>query len=639
MKTPALIGLLLLFTISNGPAWAQLSTRNKKAIEYYTQADNYRVREQYTQAIALLEQAIARDKNFAEAYFRMGLVYKTLRDFNQSNQNFETGLSLTREINKQKGYFFELGDNYLRQGDYAKALAHLDHFLGAESVNKEKIVQATLLKRNAEYGLRNTKSQSSFRPRPLDATVNAFAMQYFPVLTADEQKLIFTRRLGSGSNDDEDLVIAEKGGDGKWKAPESISPIINSRYNEGTCTISADGRKLIFTSCIGRRGYGHCDLFLSEKIGDVWSEPLNLGPEINSAAWESQPSLSADGRILYFVSDRRGGEGALDIYVSRLTAEGKWQPAESLGPSINTPFSEMSPFIHANGRTLFFATKGRPGFGGFDIFRSELEGGKWQEPVNFGSPINNHEDQFSLFISADSKTGYYSHEDATRLNSARLYEMLIPVELRIKYGSNIVKGIVRDKKTNQPLKSRVELYDLVKNELVSIVNSDSVYGDYLMTLTKGSDYGLYVTAPDYLFQSLNFNYENEEDPQPVVIDIYLEKTDAGATSVLNNIFFEFDKFELKEKSKTELDKVIRFLKESPDVQVEIGGHTDSDGSAAYNQQLSLKRAQAVVDYLANNEIDPGRLIQKGYGSEKPIRPNDTEENKQANRRIEFKIIR
>lgn len=628
---------LILLSVSAG--YAQLSTRNKKAIEYYTQADNYRVREQYVQAIALLEQAIAKDKNFAEAFFRLGLVYKSLREFDKANLHFEKGLSLTPDPRKQRGYFFELADNYLRQGQYQKALANANHFLELEKVRKESIAQALLWKRNAEYGLEHTKPSSEFKSSQLDATVNAFAMQYFPVLTADDQSLIFTRRLGPHSDDDEDLVICRKAEDDRWGKPESISPSINSRFNEGTCTISADGRKLIFTSCIGRKGYGQCDLFMSEKIGDTWTEPANLGPSINTSAWESQPSLSADGRVLYFVSDRRDGIGGLDIYVSRMSTDGNWQPAVNLGKTINTPFNEMSPFIHANARTLFFATNGRPGFGGFDIFRSELEDGEWQEPVNFGSPINNHEDQFSLFISADSKTGYYSHEDATRLNSARLYQMTIPESLRIEYASSVVKGIVRDKKSNQPLKARIELYDLAKDALVSTVSSDSVHGDYLMVLTKGSDYGLYVSAQNYLFQSLNFNYETTEDPRPVVIDIYLEKTDAGATAVLNNIFFDFDKFELKEKSKTELNKVVRFLSENGGVRVEIGGHTDSDGSDEYNKQLSLKRAQAVVDYLVSNGIDRKRLIQKGYGASQPLKPNDSEENKQINRRIEFKVIK
>lgn len=636
IRVIALIFFVIVSFISH--AQSTLSTRSKKAIALYTEADNYRVRGQYAQAISLLQEAIEKDKNFVEAYYRLGITFKSMRDFNRSNLSLEKGLSLTQNPKIQKGFFMELGDNYLRLGDYERALNFINHYLSAETLNKQRIALVELWKRNAEYGLRNKKVQSQFRPRQMGDTVNRFGLQYFPVLTADEQELIFTRRMGPGPDDDEDLVVSRKDENGKWTVPVSISENINSKFNEGTCTISADGRTLIFTSCIGRRGYGNCDLFYSRKVGEEWSFPVNMGPEINSSAWESQPSLSADGRVLYFISDRKGGIGGRDIYVSRKTEEGNWSQAEVMPQPINTPFDEISPFIHVNGRTLFYATNGKPGFGGFDIFKVEMTDGKWGVPVNFGSPVNDHEDQFSLFISADGTRGYYSHEDGTRENSARLYEMTIPKELQIAYRSNFVKGVVKDRKSGLPLQSHIELFDLKKNELISMVESDSVSGQYLMVLTTGSDYALYVTATDYLFQSMNFNYEDNPNPEPVIIDILLDKAETGATAVLNNIFFDFDQFELKERSITELNKVIKLLNEKPSIHVEIGGHTDSDGSASYNKQLSLKRAQSVVSYLVKNGINRERLSEKGYGADHPIRPNDSEENKQANRRIEFKII-
>lgn len=636
IRVIALILFTAVCTISN--AQSSLSTKSKKAIALYTEADNYRVRGQYNQAISLLQQAIEKDKNFVEAYYRLGITFKAMRDFNRSNLSFEKGLSLTQNPKTQKGFFMDLGDNYLRLGNYEEALKYFNHYLAAETMNKQRIALVELWKRNAEYGLRNKKIQSQFQPRQLNGTVNSFGLQYFPVLTADEQELIFTRRMGPGPDDDEDLVVSKKDENGNWTTPVSISKNINSKFNEGTCTISADGRTLIFTSCIGRRGYGNCDLFYSRKVGDEWSYPVNIGPEINSSAWESQPSLSADGRVLYFISDRSGGIGGRDIYVSRKTVDGNWSKAEVMPQPINTPFDEISPFIHVNGRTLFYATNGKPGFGGFDIFRAEMADGKWEMPVNFGSPVNDHEDQFSLFITADGTRGYYSHEDGTRENSARLYEMTIPEELQIAYRSNFVKGIVKDRKTGIPLQSHIELFDLKKDELVSVVESDSVSGQYLMVLNAGSDYALYVTASDYLFQSLNFNYEDNLNPEPVVIDILLDKAETGATAVLNNIFFDFDQYELKDKSLTELNKVVRLLNDKPSIQVEISGHTDSDGSASYNKQLSLKRAQSVVSYLVEKGINRARLSEKGYGADHPIRPNDSEENKQANRRIEFKII-
>jgi OmpA-OmpF porin, OOP family len=615
-----------------------LSTKNKKAIELYTQADNFRVRGQYGQAVNLLIQALEKDRNFEEAYFRLGITFKSMHDFEKSNEILLRGLQITRDQKKQKSFHYELGDNYLRLGNYQKALDYLNHYLDAEMLNKAKMDQATLWKRNAEFGLRNKKNEAGFQPKPLSDSINSFAMQYFPVLTADEQQLIFTRRLGVGDEDDEDLVISNRNNNGEWGKSISISEKINSAYNEGTCTISADGRQLIFTSCLGRRGYGNCDLFESRKTGKEWSTPVNMGAQINSSGWESQPSLSADGRILYFVSDRRGGIGNRDLYFSYQLDNGKWTKAENLGSTVNTPYDEISPFIHVNGRTLYFTSNGRPGFGGYDIYRTEKEDNKWSEPVNFGSPVNDNEDQFSFFITANGERGYYSHEERQPRNTTKIYEITVPEELRPKFRSNVVKGIVRDSQTKKPLKSKVELYDIQKNELTAVVNSDSVSGQYLIVLTQGADYALYISAKEYLFKSLNFNYENEADPKPVVIDVDLDKANAGAVAILNNIFFDVDKFDLKEKSLTELDKVVRFLNENPSIKVEISGHTDDTGSATYNLQLSQKRAQSVADYLSKTGLDPKRVKQVGYGSQKPLQPNDTEENKQINRRIEFRII-
>ncbi|HRI78579.1 MAG TPA: OmpA family protein, partial [Cyclobacteriaceae bacterium] len=337
--------------------------------------------------------------------------------------------------------------------------------------------------------------------------------------------------------------------------------------------------------------------------------------------------------------DRRGGTGNKDIYVSYKLDENRWSKAENLGAKINTPYEEISPFIHVNGRTLFFASNGKTGFGGYDLYRSEYENGQWSEPVNFGFPVNNHEDQFSLFITADGQHGFYSHEDNRKLNSSEIFEITVPEELQLRYKSNYVKGVIRDKKTKQPLKARVELYNINKNELMSSVYSDSLSGEYLMVLTQGADYGLYVSRPGYLFQSLNFNYEVQEQLVPVALDVLLEPIETGASAVLNNLFFDFNKYELKEKSITELDKVLRFLNENPNVRVEISGHTDNVGTAASNLQLSLKRAQSVAAYLVQHNISSARLIQRGYGADKPIKPNDTEENKQINRRIEFRVIR
>lgn len=631
-----------LFASTSAMAQMPLATKSKKAIELYTEADNFRVRRQFSQAIGLLNEAIKRDRDFVEAYYRLGIIYMTLKDFPQAIRNLEKGLSLTEDVRKQKIFWYDLGESYFTAGDYDKAESTLSQFLKAEAQNKAKIERARMLMSNIKYARENRNNASTYRLKALSDTVNAFVMQYFPVLTADQQQLIFTRRMGGGPGDDEDLVISQKNAQGRWAEPESISRNINSDLNEGTCTISADGRKLIFTSCVGRQGYGSCDLYESERIGEEWTKPRNLGSNVNSTEWESQPSLSADGRTLYFISDRRGGVGRRDIWVSYLNGNGEWTRAKNAGKPVNTVYDEISPFIHVNNRVLYFASNGLVGFGGYDIFFSERDtSGRWTDPKNIGSPINNHEDQFSLFITSDGKKGYYSHEEVkdAGYTASRIFEIEIPEENRIRYRSNYVKGIVRDKQSSTPLAATIELINLETKETESLVKSDSVSGAYLIVLTQGADYALYVSKRRYLFQSLNFNYSSREDFEPIVLDVDLEKVNEGTTAILQNIFFEVDKYDLQAKSVTELEKILRFLKENSGVKVEISGHTDSSGSPAYNNSLSEKRAQSVYNYLVSHGVEASRLISRGYGSGKPIADNGTEQGRQTNRRIEFKVIR
>jgi OOP family OmpA-OmpF porin len=632
--------LLLLGIAFQAAAQLPLSTKSKKAIELYTEADNYRVRGQFSQAISLLNQAISKDKEFVEAYYRMGIVYMSLKDYPTAIQYLEKGLSYTTDVRKQKVFWFDLGESYFTLGQYEKAEKMVNDFLAAETQNKQKIDRARLLQGSIEFAKANRDKTSKYKQRVLSDTVNHFLLQYFPVLTADQQELIFTRRLDGGPNDDEDLVVSRKDNRGRWGIPESISKNINSRFNEGTCTISADGRKLIFTSCVGRDGFGSCDLFESKKIGNEWTTPKNLGPNVNSSEWESQPSLSADGRTLYFVSDRRGGAGRRDIWVSTLDESGAWTRARNIGKPVNTVYDEMSPFIHVNNRALYFASNGLTGYGGYDIYVCERDTAGWSLPQNIGAPINTHEDQFSLFITADGKKGYYSHEESKvdGYSVSRIMEVEIPEESQIRFKSNYVKGIVRDKENHQPLDASIELINLEKNQVESLVESDSVSGEYLMILTQGAEYALYVNRPGYLFQSLNFNYSEVKDYKPIILNIDLEKIREGSISVLQNIFFDVDKYELKDKSITELQKIIRFLRENPLVRVEISGHTDNSGAPAYNMQLSEKRALAVYTYLKEHDIAASRLKYKGYGSDRPIADNQSEEGRQKNRRIEFKLL-
>jgi len=624
--------LLAVGTCLEMSAQEPLSSKSKKAIEYYLSSDNYRVRGQLDQAVNLLNQAIAKDAKFEEAYFRLGLTHRSLGKLDLATVNFEKGLALTKDARKQKSYAQTLGETYLRQGNYKQAASNLDRFLVAEKLDKSKIEQAKVWKLQCEFGIAHKNDQLAYQIKALSDTVNAYPMQYFPAITADEKELIFTIRFGSDHDDNEDIVVSKKGETGRWSKPVSISNQINSRYREGASTISADGRKLIFTIC----GPSGCDLFESNKTGGVWGKPSNLGAGVNTGGWEAQPSLSADGNELYFVSDRKGGNGGYDIWYSKKTDAGSWGKATNVGKPVNTLFDEIAPFIHVNNQNLYYASNGLPGFGSYDIYMAERKNGEWKSPVNMGAPLNDFEDQYSFSVTSDGQTAYYSKEESR--NKSKIYFTPIPKEFQVTRKGNVVSGLVTDALTKKPLKTTIELKELSSDKTISQVFSDSITGQYLVVVPGKSEYALFAAKKGYLFSSQYFNYEEKDLDRPLELNIALKSIAQDASIVLSNVFFEFDSFQLQEKSQVELGEVVVFLKINPTVKIEIGGHTDDTGIETYNQQLSLNRANAVGDFLITQGISKGRVSARGHGSQNPVKPNNSEENRRFNRRIEFKVL-
>lgn len=623
--------ILVLVVLISGQVFGQaLSSKNKKAIELYIEADNYRVRGQFNQAINLLNEAINRDKNFEEAYYRLATIYKAQEQYPTATNALEKGLTLTKSDSRKRMYLYELAGVNLWQANYESCKKYAGEFLKLEKDDRRKVELVKVWQLQADYSLTHTTTYD-YIITPLSDSVNVFPMQYFPTVTADGMQLIFTARYGGGRNDNEDLVVSSKQSNGSWGPPVSLSSNINSIQREGASTISADGRHIIFTVC----GTSGCDLYESRKTGNNWSKPKNLGPNINSPRWDAQPSLSADGRELYFVSERAGGFGGYDIWYAQLTDKG-WSKAVNLGPEVNTPQDEISPYIHVNNRELYLVSNGLPGYGGYDIYKVEKSDSGWSLPVNLGKPLNDHHDQYSFIVSALGTQGYYSREESK--NRSRLYKIVIPEPWVTPYKGNVVTGIITNKVTQQPLRAQVELFNLSVKKSVSKIFSDSVTGQYLIVLPGGADYALYVDKVGFLFNSEHFNYTAGSSFEPIQKNVALEPVQANAAIVLNNIFFDVDKFDLRPESITELEKVADFLLKNAGLKVEISGHTDDTGSEPYNQKLSENRAKSVADFLFSRMI-PKNLVQiKGYGSKKPILPNINDVNRQQNRRIEFKIV-
>ncbi len=582
-----------------------------------------------------MEEALKRDDEFVEARLRLATAYKLT---GQNDLALEELIKTAATKGAPSEVQFTLGEGYWQAGKYNEAEQAMKAYLASSPRSRSMQDAANHILQSVQFAKSQLNNPADINTEALPSPINQFPLQYFPVLTADNNTILYTRRRGNSPADDEDLVISTWDGQ-EWSEPVSLSDSINSQYNEGTSTVSADGRTIIFTACQGRRTYGSCDLYISYKTGSDWSRPRNLGGTINSRYWESQPSLSADGRTLYFVSDRPGGRGSTDIYVSYKNGEGNWTDPVNLGPTINTAGDEVSPFIHANGKSLYFASNGLVGMGGQDIFLSELEAGKWSTPKNLGYPINTFGDQVSLYVSADGNQGYYSVEEMTngRLATSVLHSLNLPPYARVTAPTTYVKGKVLNAKTKEPLFAEVNLYNLATDSLVGSVKSDKIIGTYLVVLPAGSEYGLYVKQPGYLYKSLSFTVDSSRNT-PTEIDILLDPIEKGASTELSNVFFDTDKYELKPASKTELQQVVTLLQENPTITIEVSGHTDNVGAKEYNQELSENRAKSVKAFLERQGINPSRIKAVGYGMAKPRASNETEKGRKINRRIEILII-
>ena len=635
-----IIGILIWTVNASVAQNGNLSTSSKKAAKLYTEAASLMRFRNFDEAIEKLMLALKKDPDFIEAHSRLATCYQLFRDIEKEKYHLLQVVRLAGDNPRFINSYLNLAELQFNSGQYNSADSLLNDYLKSARPNKRLQERVNRLAANIDFALKGIETPLDIEPSVLPAPINEFAMQYFPVLTADEQTLFFTRREGFNASYDEDIYVSQWNESGGWSIPESISDNINSPANEGTCTISANGRLLIFTSCsTGRPSYGRCDLYVCYKIGDNWSEPKNMGSTINSRSWDSQPSLSADGRTLYFVSDRRGGLGQRDIYVSNFVEGNGWSQARNLGPSVNTPQDEVSPFIHANGHTLYFSSTGYEGFGGFDLFYVKRELNGWSKPKNVGYPINTHENQISFSINSIGSKGYYAvDENKDGDQESKLFQIDINDEIGVDEKSLVLKGNIIDAETRKPLEANIELINTSTNEHLFRFKSDGITGEYLALLNDDATYALYVEKQGYLFESRSFQIKNILNLRVKEIDFELQPIKKDATVILNNIYFDFNSYELRPDSQAEIEKIVHFLDKNPQLKLEIQGHTDNVGQDSYNKQLSMNRAEAVYNGLISSGISSERITFKGFGSLQPIANNSSEEGRQKNRRIEVRIF-
>ena len=626
---------LLLFcfiTALSSTLFAQNSS-NSKAQRAFNAAQAYLDKGAYENAIVQLKDAIAEDPNFQIAYLQAGDVFRRLKQFDKSKESYIAALTLKQPIDAR--VYYSLGESQLLTGDYSDAQTHLNIFISKYQGKDQKIVlRAKKYLADCAFSIEAIKSPAPFQPANMGPTINSKYREYFPALTADGNTMIYSRVMDGN----EDFLISTKTQSSGWKAAQPLSTNINTKqYNEGAQSISPDGKYLFFTGCNRPDGLGSCDIYVSHKNGKTWDPPFNLGNTVNSSYWDSQPAISPDGNTLYFSSNRPGGLGGYDLWKSTLKKDGTWTNPVNLGPGINTAYDEHTPFVHPDGQTFYFSSDGWPGLGNQDIFYSRIdETGNWSNPQNMGYPINSFNEETGLIVTPDGANGIFSTNLRDGLGDLDLYTFKIPEQAKPKRISYVM-GTVYDKDTKATLAAEVLLVDLKTKKAQFDDYTSAETGDFLAVMPIGSEYALNVSAKGYLFYSDHFELRAQDAAKPVELLVYLEKLKQGSDLTLKNIFFETNKATLLPPSITELEILLRLLKENNNMKIEIQGHTDYLGNDVQNMALSEARAKSVYNFLIEHEIAATRLSYKGYGKNKPIATNATAEGRQKNRRTSFVI--
>ncbi len=726
-------------------------------------------RGRYIDAVYFYREANKFNPNNAELNFRIGQCMLFTPEKEHSLTYLEKAYSLKPSVDTD--ILFWIARSHHLQHEFDKAIQKYKEF-------KNTLTPDLLALRGQEvdkyiYECQSGRELIANPVRVLINNVGPVINTYFPeysaIINADETMMIFTSRRNNtigGKRDPidqkyfEDIYISYRK-DGEWQEPIHVGKPLNTKTHDATVGLSADGQTLLIYRGNTRGG----DIFECKLKGNTWSKPIRLNKNINTKFHESSASLSPDGKKIFFVSDKSGGIGGHDIYMSELGKNNQWGPAKLLPEIVNTPYDEEGVFMHADGKTLYFSSKGHNSMGGFDIFKTIHENGKWSKPENLGYPINTADDDVFFSLSASRRSGYYSSakldgygdqdiyvitflgdekpfinnsednllawktsplsddiieqtidvqivsltlfkgrvlDENTKmplyadlvlydadtkekissfesnsetgrflisLSDDKNYEIVVEAEGYPKYtedvyvakssgyqevekdiylsksasdvtvsSNTIFKGRTLDAATEEPIEATIILSDINRNVEITTFKSDKNTGAFSITLAPGNNYSLVVEAPGYLFHSENFDIPARSAYQEIEKDIYLNQFAIGKSIVLRNIFFDFDKSTLRSQSITELERLLKLMRDMPNLKIEISGHTDNIGTALYNKGLSERRAKVVVEYLINKGISADRLTYKGYGFDKPIATNSTDEGRQLNRRTEFKII-
>ncbi|MFZ4401149.1 MAG: OmpA family protein [Bacteroidales bacterium] len=625
-------------------------TDNKKVNRMFEKAITEYSAYRYNEAIKILRDIIDTEPDYVEPYFLLGTISIKRSDKNlkAAKMYFSKVIELCPDYDPYTYYY--LGDIYYGAEKYDTAAIFLTKFL--KDVDKiksdEDYKRAEQMQKYAAFYDKLYKNPVPFEPKSLEG-ISTNLDEYLPIITPDNEYCYFTRRTEipgevtpwkKADNKYKEKFMESERRNGVFNKGEEMPEPFNLSDNEGGATFTIDNKYLIYTICKYTDGgnYYNCDICYAENLGNYqWSKIKNLGKNVNtSKTWESQPSIASDGKTLYFVSDRSGGYGGYDIYRTTKGVDGEWSIPVNMGPTVNTAGNEKSPFIHTDSQTLYFASDGWPGLGGYDNFFIKLgEEFKWKEPKNLGYPINSTFDDAGFFVSTDGRFGYFASNQLKGIGGwdvfyFDLYEGARPEKVAF------IKGELKDEKTNEAIVARIELKN-IKTKQITEIPVDTITGKYVAVFPLKNDYLLTIKKDDYAYESKYISTKDETFQQPATIDIKIKPIEVGASYQLKDINFATNSYILTEESKTIIDGFIEFLKEHSKVNIDIQGYTDDIGNDKDNLLLSDNRAKSVYEYLVLRGITVNRLSYKGYGESKPFLPNINDENRAKNRRTVFVI--
>jgi outer membrane protein OmpA-like peptidoglycan-associated protein len=629
------------------------------------QADKSLSKGNLDKALTLYHQAEAISPQDPIVNLKLGQAYLTSRVKHKALSYLEKAFELKPAIDPD--IHFYLATSYQLNSRFKKAAFHFEQYKIKNkrfaTICSHKISECVLGDSLERYPLYCTI-------KVLDFPVNSSFQDYGALVDEDDNTLIFTSARDTSQLDSrykstyfEDILISKKVGD-VWSTPEKIGSNVNDVFHDAATYLSADGKTLFLYY---EKGNG--DIYQSLWDGKEWQKPEPIPGLVNSVHWETSGYLAPDRR-LYFASDRPGGFGDLDIWVSEKKSDGSWGEPVNLGSEINTPADEDTPFVHEDG-TLYFGSNGHLGLGSFDIFKSEWKEGKWQKVTNLGYPVNSPEYDSFFVLSKDKKRGYFSSVRADGLGEADLcmvtffdppppppvteekpvvaqretkpiedefVDTIVTLQKDLGLATDLV-GKVIDSESTQPLKAEIILVDNKVNKIVARVYTNATTGDFKITIPHGGNYGINTSVEGYLFNSLNFEVPAFSEHQELETHILMQKAEVGSKVVMKNIFFEIGKADLQTESIAELERILDLLQRQADLKIQINGHTDNAGDDKLNKALSLKRAESVMSFLVQRGVDAARLRAVGYGEERPIVSNDDEQGgREINRRTEIEVF-